>query len=190
MREEVRQFKISHSRSRSHDLGPLYVIANSVQERCGTPRARDCFLATVSGAAWVASETTSPSRNHNEPPQPLQHLTHHQTSLFHTHISSRWPAQHKEELPQRKPSAVTHRTGNRPPRPQSPRLSLRKTTSLRTSLLRVCIAENRSCKNKTVLTKKLDWGEEETQTHGDKTHLWEESWDDDDTNEDFAVQLR
>ncbi|KAF1930829.1 uncharacterized protein M421DRAFT_418305 [Didymella exigua CBS 183.55] len=35
-----------------------------------------------------------------------------------------------------------------------------------------------------------DWGEEETQTHGDKTHLWEESWDDDDTTEDFANQLR
>ncbi|KAF9695832.1 hypothetical protein EKO04_005804 [Ascochyta lentis] len=35
-----------------------------------------------------------------------------------------------------------------------------------------------------------DWGEEETQTHSDKTHLWEESWDDDDTTEDFAGQLR
>ena len=41
-----------------------------------------------------------------------------------------------------------------------------------------------------VLTKSLDWGEEETQTHGDKTHLWEESWDDDDTTEEFANQLR
>lgn len=40
------------------------------------------------------------------------------------------------------------------------------------------------------LTLKVDWGEEETQTHGDKTHLWEESWDDDDTTEDFANQLR
>jgi 26 proteasome complex subunit DSS1 len=25
---------------------------------------------------------------------------------------------------------------------------------------------------------------------GGTTHLWEESWDDDDTNEDFAVQLK
>jgi len=35
-----------------------------------------------------------------------------------------------------------------------------------------------------------DWTEEETQIPGGNTHLWEESWDDDDTNEDFAVQLR
>ncbi|KAF2706736.1 hypothetical protein K504DRAFT_470784 [Pleomassaria siparia CBS 279.74] len=35
-----------------------------------------------------------------------------------------------------------------------------------------------------------DWSEEETQIPGGNTHLWEESWDDDDTNEDFAVQLR
>ncbi|OAL50395.1 26 proteasome-like protein complex subunit Sem1 [Pyrenochaeta sp. DS3sAY3a] len=35
-----------------------------------------------------------------------------------------------------------------------------------------------------------DWTEEDTQIPGGNTHLWEESWDDDDTNEDFAVQLR
>ncbi|ORX91976.1 DSS1/SEM1 family-domain-containing protein [Clohesyomyces aquaticus] len=35
-----------------------------------------------------------------------------------------------------------------------------------------------------------DWPEEETQLPGGNAHLWEESWDDDDTNEDFAVQLR
>ncbi|KAF1837199.1 hypothetical protein BDW02DRAFT_566247 [Decorospora gaudefroyi] len=35
-----------------------------------------------------------------------------------------------------------------------------------------------------------DWAEEETQIPAGNTHLWEESWDDDDTNEDFAVQLR
>ncbi|KAF1946120.1 hypothetical protein EJ02DRAFT_500257 [Clathrospora elynae] len=35
-----------------------------------------------------------------------------------------------------------------------------------------------------------DWTEEETQIPSGNTHLWEESWDDDDTNEDFAVQLR
>lgn len=36
----------------------------------------------------------------------------------------------------------------------------------------------------------LDWTEEETQIPGGNAHLWEESWDDDDTNEDFSVQLR
>jgi 26 proteasome complex subunit DSS1 len=36
----------------------------------------------------------------------------------------------------------------------------------------------------------LDWAEEETQLPGGNAHLWEESWDDDDTNEEFAVQLR
>ena len=35
-----------------------------------------------------------------------------------------------------------------------------------------------------------DWTQEESQIPGGTTHLWEESWDDDDTSEDFAVQLR
>ncbi|KAF1956271.1 hypothetical protein CC80DRAFT_73492 [Byssothecium circinans] len=35
-----------------------------------------------------------------------------------------------------------------------------------------------------------DWQEDETQIPGGTSHLWEESWDDDDTNEDFAVQLK
>jgi 26 proteasome complex subunit DSS1 len=35
-----------------------------------------------------------------------------------------------------------------------------------------------------------DWGEEETQIPGGNAHLWEESWDDDDTNEEFAKQLK
>ncbi|KAL6155982.1 26S proteasome complex subunit [Exserohilum turcicum] len=35
-----------------------------------------------------------------------------------------------------------------------------------------------------------DWTEEETQIPNGNTHLWEESWDDDDTNDEFAVQLR
>lgn len=35
-----------------------------------------------------------------------------------------------------------------------------------------------------------DWQEEDTQLPGGNTHLWEESWDDDDTNDDFAVQLK
>ena len=38
--------------------------------------------------------------------------------------------------------------------------------------------------------KLTDWTEEETQIPNGNTHLWEESWDDDDTNDDFAVQLR
>jgi 26 proteasome complex subunit DSS1 len=35
-----------------------------------------------------------------------------------------------------------------------------------------------------------DWAEEDTQIPNGNAHLWEESWDDDDTTEDFAVQLR
>jgi len=37
-----------------------------------------------------------------------------------------------------------------------------------------------------------DWGKEETeQAAGDnQNHLWEESWDDDDPNEDFSKQLK
>ncbi|PVH87352.1 hypothetical protein DL98DRAFT_510215, partial [Cadophora sp. DSE1049] len=34
-----------------------------------------------------------------------------------------------------------------------------------------------------------DWTQEETEVPGDNTHLWEESWDDDDTSEDFSAQL-
>jgi 26 proteasome complex subunit DSS1 len=36
----------------------------------------------------------------------------------------------------------------------------------------------------------LDWTQEETEVPGDNTHLWEESWDDDDTSEDFSAQLK
>ena len=37
-----------------------------------------------------------------------------------------------------------------------------------------------------------DWGDEETDLAGGEAskHLWEESWDDDDTSEDFAQMLR
>ena len=36
-----------------------------------------------------------------------------------------------------------------------------------------------------------DWAkEEEVGAHGATTHLWEESWDDDDTTDDFSVQLK
>lgn len=38
----------------------------------------------------------------------------------------------------------------------------------------------------------LDWpqGETEVPGEGGNTHLWEESWDDDDTSEDFSKQLK
>ena len=43
---------------------------------------------------------------------------------------------------------------------------------------------------------RADWPEEQTEaaqkgSSGDATkHLWEESWDDDDTNDDFSQQLK
>lgn len=36
----------------------------------------------------------------------------------------------------------------------------------------------------------IDWTQEEAEVPGDNTHLWEESWDDDDTSEDFSAQLK
>ncbi|CAM1510657.1 Fc.00g009920.m01.CDS01 [Cosmosporella sp. VM-42] len=38
-----------------------------------------------------------------------------------------------------------------------------------------------------------DWPEDQTeaaQGSGETKHLWEESWDDDDTNDDFSAQLK
>ena len=35
-----------------------------------------------------------------------------------------------------------------------------------------------------------DWTQEEAEVPGNTTHLWEESWDDDDTSEDFSAQLK
>jgi len=35
-----------------------------------------------------------------------------------------------------------------------------------------------------------DWTQDDTEVPGDNTHLWEESWDDDDTSEDFSAQLK
>lgn len=35
-----------------------------------------------------------------------------------------------------------------------------------------------------------DWPPEESEMPGTNAHLWEESWDDDDTNEDFSKQLK
>lgn len=45
------------------------------------------------------------------------------------------------------------------------------------------------------ITTTTDWAAEETEAageggHGTTTHLWEESWDDDDTSDDFSVQLK
>ena len=42
----------------------------------------------------------------------------------------------------------------------------------------------------TSLTRHSDWTQEESEMPGGTTHLWEESWDDDDENEDFSKQLR
>ena len=36
----------------------------------------------------------------------------------------------------------------------------------------------------------LDWPQEDAEIPGGNTHLWEESWDDDDTSEDFSKQLK
>ena len=36
----------------------------------------------------------------------------------------------------------------------------------------------------------LDWEEGDTEMAGGKPNLWEESWDDDDSSEDFFAQLR
>ncbi|MCJ1298216.1 26S proteasome complex subunit [Hypocenomyce scalaris] len=35
-----------------------------------------------------------------------------------------------------------------------------------------------------------DWPQEDAEIPGGNTHLWEESWDDDDTSEDFSKQLK
>lgn len=38
---------------------------------------------------------------------------------------------------------------------------------------------------------RVDWAkEDEVGQQAGNTHLWEESWDDDDTSDDFAVQLK
>ena len=45
-----------------------------------------------------------------------------------------------------------------------------------------------------LVRKKTDWAPEESEVppgqEGGTTHLWAESWDDDDTSEDFSKQLR
>lgn len=36
----------------------------------------------------------------------------------------------------------------------------------------------------------IDWQDTEAENAGSEANMWEESWDDDDTSEDFAAQLR
>lgn len=36
----------------------------------------------------------------------------------------------------------------------------------------------------------LDWAEEDTELPSGNLHLWEESWDDDEQNDDFSKQLK
>lgn len=46
------------------------------------------------------------------------------------------------------------------------------------------------------LTHRTDWPEDQTeaaaqqQEGGESKHLWDESWDDDDTSDDFSQQLK
>ena len=42
----------------------------------------------------------------------------------------------------------------------------------------------------TWLTSGIDWTQDEAEPQGDNAHLWEESWDDDDTSEEFSAQLK
>ena len=47
--------------------------------------------------------------------------------------------------------------------------------------------------NKNKKKKKLDWQPEDSEAQNGAAateHLWEESWDDDDTSDDFSNQLR
>ncbi|MCJ1418501.1 hypothetical protein MMC32_004849 [Xylographa parallela] len=41
-----------------------------------------------------------------------------------------------------------------------------------------------------ILGLNADWPQEDAEIPGGNTHLWEESWDDDDTSEDFSKQLK
>jgi 26 proteasome complex subunit DSS1 len=36
----------------------------------------------------------------------------------------------------------------------------------------------------------VDWAEEDTELPSGNLHLWEESWDDDEQNDDFSKQLK
>jgi 26 proteasome complex subunit DSS1 len=41
-----------------------------------------------------------------------------------------------------------------------------------------------------LINSQIDWTEENTDLPTGNAHLWEESWDDDDTNDDFSAQLK
>lgn len=51
-----------------------------------------------------------------------------------------------------------------------------------------------SCDRELIRTHFVDWAPEDSEvppgSEGGTTHLWEESWDDDDTSEDFSKQLK
>jgi 26 proteasome complex subunit DSS1 len=48
-----------------------------------------------------------------------------------------------------------------------------------------------SCPGADATAPSLDWTkDEEVGSQAGATHLWEESWDDDDTSDDFSVQLK
>jgi hypothetical protein len=48
----------------------------------------------------------------------------------------------------------------------------------------------KSWATKSILIKCLDWAEEDTELPSGNLHLWEESWDDDEQNDDFSKQLK
>lgn len=45
-------------------------------------------------------------------------------------------------------------------------------------------------KKLTIHLPPADWEQDDTELPASNTHLWEESWDDDDTSEDFSAQLK
>ena len=66
--------------------------------------------------------------------------------------------------------------------------------SLKTFLLKVLhimnLPEDARWVRNTNTWVSTDWTEADAEVPGGKAHLWEESWDDDDTSEDFSAQLR
>lgn len=63
--------------------------------------------------------------------------------------------------------------------------------SSRTFQWRVSRALTREILVRQMLTETPDWAkEEEVGAQANNTHLWEESWDDDDTTDDFSTQLK
>ncbi|KAL8885631.1 MAG: hypothetical protein Q9215_006543 [Flavoplaca cf. flavocitrina] len=61
------------------------------------------------------------------------------------------------------------------------------------SILSQTIASHGCERQANALRNGVDWPAEEQEVPGEgggSTHLWEESWDDDDTSEDFSKQLK